>query len=63
MFLADVVEPSRAQAAARPERPVRVAALRSGAADHLITRDKDLLVLAGRYPILTPSRFRARHGR
>lgn len=31
-------------------------------ADYLITGDKDLLALAGRYPILTPAAFWERHG-
>ena len=65
MFLADVVGPSGVQddQLRDPSDQSVLLPLRSGAADHLITGDKDLLVLAGRYPILTPSRFRARHGR
>jgi len=31
-------------------------------ADYLITGDKDLLTLGGRYPILTPAGFWERHG-
>jgi len=31
-------------------------------ADYLITGDKDLLALGGRYPILTPAEFWERHG-
>jgi predicted nucleic acid-binding protein len=31
-------------------------------ARYLITGDKDLLALSGRYPIVTPADFRARHG-
>ena len=33
-----------------------------GGADYLITGDKDLLALAGRYPIVTPAGFWAAHG-
>jgi len=39
-----------------------MAARQLGGADHLITGDKDLLALAGRYPIVTPARFSAAHG-
>jgi len=38
-----------------------LAALTASGADYLITSDKDLLALAGRYPILTPSEFWAKH--
>lgn len=31
-------------------------------ADYLITGDKDLLVVAGQYPIVTPAQFWAAHG-
>ena len=31
-------------------------------AEYLITGDKDLLALAGHYPIVTPAEFWARHG-
>lgn len=38
-------------------------AAQSGAgADYLITGDKDLLALAGRFPIVTPAAFWSRHG-
>jgi putative PIN family toxin of toxin-antitoxin system len=43
------------------DRPVLGTLLASGA-DFLVTGDKDLLVLAGRYPIVTPAEFWARHG-
>lgn len=33
-----------------------------GGADYLITGDKDLLALVGRYPIATPAAFWAAHG-
>lgn len=38
-----------------------LAALKSSNADYLITGDKDLLVLAERYPIVTPASFWAKH--
>lgn len=38
-----------------------LAALETSAADYLITGDKDMLVLADRHPILTPSDFWAKH--
>jgi predicted nucleic acid-binding protein len=39
-----------------------LAARQLAGADYLITGDKDLLVLAGRYPIVTPAEFWAAHG-
>lgn len=39
-----------------------ISALTYSGADYLITGDKDLLALAGRYPIVTPSEFWIRHG-
>lgn len=39
-----------------------LAALQLAGADYLITGDKDLLALAGRYPIATPAGFWAAHG-
>jgi putative PIN family toxin of toxin-antitoxin system len=38
-----------------------LAALNTSAVDYLITGDKDLLVLAERYPIVTPANFWATH--
>lgn len=38
------------------------AALDSSGVNYLITGDKDLLAIAGRYPIVTPARFWAMHG-
>lgn len=64
VFLADVVEP-QAIVEAEPRDPADLQILgimHAGRADYLITGDKDLLVLAGRYPILTPSAFWERHG-
>jgi uncharacterized protein len=67
-FAADVVEPDVAtlkKAAAAEVRdaadePVLATLLATGA-DLLITGDKDLLVLAHRYAILSPAAFCARH--
>lgn len=39
-----------------------LAAAQAGKVDYLLTGDKDLLVLAERYPILSPADFWARHG-
>lgn len=39
-----------------------LAGMRTGTLDYLITGDKDLLALAGTYPILTPAEFWGRHG-
>ena len=68
MFLADIVDPDvEPDAEHEPslrdpaDQPV-LATLRASKADYLITGDKDLLALAGKYPIVTPSTFWARHG-
>lgn len=39
-----------------------LAALQAGAADYLITGDKDRLAPGDRFPIVTPAAFRERHG-
>ena len=39
-----------------------LAAVELGNIDYLITGDKDLLVLADHYPIISPAEFWARHG-
>lgn len=39
-----------------------LAARQSSGADYLITGDRDLLVLADRYPVVTPACFWAAHG-
>ena len=64
MFLADVVEPdSEREPALRDEADQLVLATwRAGRADYLVTGDKDLLALAGRYPVVTPAEFWERHG-
>lgn len=64
MFLADVVEPQGtgdADLRDPADQPVLLA-LEAAKADYLVTGDKDLLALAGRYPILTPAEFWTRHG-
>ena len=64
IFLADVVEPQ-----SLPDPDLRDSAdqpvlgtLLSARADYLITGDKDILALSGKYPILTPAEFWSRHG-
>lgn len=64
MFLADIVEPEETK-----DQRLRDAADRlvlgtflAAGARYLITGDKDLLALADRYAIVTPSAFWARHG-
>ena len=64
MFLADIVEPDARQEPGlrdSADQPVLGTLLASGA-DYLITGDKDLLALAGKYPIVSPAAFWARHG-
>jgi putative PIN family toxin of toxin-antitoxin system len=64
MFMAEIVEPSGKLEKAlrdRADAPV-LQALQAAKADYLITGDKDLLALAGRYPIVTPAAFWERHG-
>lgn len=39
-----------------------LAAMQAGNIDYLITGDKDLLVLADRYPVMAPAEFWSRHG-
>jgi putative PIN family toxin of toxin-antitoxin system len=64
MFMAEIVEPGGELEAAlrdRKDQPI-LGTLIAAQADYLITGDKDLLALAGKYPILTPAAFWARHG-
>jgi putative PIN family toxin of toxin-antitoxin system len=64
MFLADIVEPDAEQDGSlrdAADQPV-LATLRASKANYLITGDKDLLALAEKYPIVTPTTFWARHG-
>ncbi|NMG34224.1 putative toxin-antitoxin system toxin component, PIN family [Azoarcus sp. TTM-91] len=64
VFLADIVEPAevRDEALRDPADQPVLATLLAAQARYLITGDKDLLALAERYPIVTPSEFWARHG-
>jgi putative PIN family toxin of toxin-antitoxin system len=67
-ILAEVVTPDAVSeselrdVADRPVLGTLFAAMRSGAAQTLVTGDKDLLVLSDRYAICTPAEFWARHG-
>jgi putative PIN family toxin of toxin-antitoxin system len=64
MFMAEIVEPGGELEAAlrdRKDQPI-LGTLLAAQADYLITGDKDLLALAGKYPILTPAAFWERHG-
>jgi uncharacterized protein len=64
IFLADIVEPDgERETTLRDVADQEVlATLRASKADYLITGEKDLLVLAEKYPIMTPAAFWARHG-
>ena len=64
MFLADVIEPDAEQEPTLrdPADQHVLGTLRASRADYLITGDRDLIVLAGKYPIVTPAEFWARHG-
>lgn len=64
MFLAEIVEPSGTPDEAlrdHADQPILLALL-AAKAQYLVTGDKDLLALADRYPIVTPTDFWARHG-
>jgi len=64
MFMAEIVTPSaKREKALRDEADQLVlGTLLAAQADYLITGDKDLLALAGRFPIVTPAAFWERHG-
>lgn len=64
VFLADIVEPDEhAEDDLRDSTDIPIlGTLRASGADYLITGDKDLLALAGSYPVVTPAAFWARHG-
>ena len=64
MFLADVIDPDGDQEPALRDAADQqvLGTLRASRADYLITGDKDLLVLANKYPIVTPATFWVRHG-
>lgn len=54
-------EPQLRDAKDQPVLDTLLAALAESGADYLIPGDKDLLVLADRYPIVTPAQFWATH--
>ena len=64
MFLADIVEPAAEKDASLRDAADQqvLATLLASKADYLITGDKDLLALAGKYRIVTPAMFWERHG-
>jgi putative PIN family toxin of toxin-antitoxin system len=64
MFLSDVIEPDEAEEPTLrdPADQQVLGTLRASSPDYLITGDKDVLVLADKYPIVTPATFWARHG-
>ncbi len=64
LFTAEIFEPSGEMDATlrdKADQPV-LGTLLAAKADYLITGDKDLLALAGKYPIVTPAVFWERHG-
>ncbi len=64
LFMAELVDPSNKVDKAlrdKADGPV-LGTLLAAKADYLITGDKDLLTLAGKYAIVTPAEFWARHG-
>jgi putative PIN family toxin of toxin-antitoxin system len=64
LFMAEIVEPSSdvdEKLRDVADQPV-LGTLLAAKADYLITGDKDLLALAGKYPIVTPAVFWERHG-
>jgi uncharacterized protein len=67
-FQADVVDPlpdidpELRDIEDQPILGTLLSAQSTSGADYLITGDRDLLALAGRYPILEPAQFWARHG-
>lgn len=64
LLLAEIVEPSVELDEAlrdKADGPV-LGTLLAAQADYLITGDKDLLALAGKYPIVTRAAFWERHG-
>ena len=64
LFMAEIVDPSEEVDEAlrdRADAPV-LQTLQASQADYLITGDKDLLALAGKYSIITAAEFWERHG-
>jgi len=64
MLRSDVVEPEALEDTELrdPADQKVLATFLTSKADYLITGDKDLLALAGRYSVLTPADFWKRHG-
>jgi putative PIN family toxin of toxin-antitoxin system len=64
MLMAEIVEPSGELDEELRDRKGQsvLGTLLAAQADYLITGDKDLLALAGRYSIVTPAAFWLRHG-
>ena len=64
MFMAEIVEPGgKVEKSLRDKADLPVLqTLQAAKADYLITGDKDLLALAGKYSIVTPAQFWERHG-
>ncbi len=63
-FIADIVEPdeSHGELLRDPADQPVLATWKAAKAQYLITGDKDLLVVAAKYPVITPADFWARHG-
>jgi len=67
-LLAEVIKPAELPADSvrdiddAPVLGTLLAGMESGCVDYLVTGDKDLLSLANKYPIVTPSEFWGRHG-
>lgn len=57
-----ISDPELRDANDQPVLGTLLAAIHAGGADYLVTGDKDLLALAGRYSIITPAEFWAIHG-
>jgi putative PIN family toxin of toxin-antitoxin system len=55
-------EPDLRDEGDQPVLGTLLAAMASAGIDYLVTGDKDLLPLAGRFPIVTPAAFWAAHG-
>jgi putative PIN family toxin of toxin-antitoxin system len=64
VFLAEIVEPSLViEDALRDKADLPIlGTFVEAQADYLVTGDKDLLALAGKYPIVTPAASWERHG-
>jgi predicted nucleic acid-binding protein len=56
------IDPELRDVGDQPVLGTLVAGMASANIDYLITGDKDLLALAGRYPICSPAQFWVQHG-